>query len=109
MDWIKAKKKVVITLGETILRSTDEKTEAGTGYFKRTIPGNEVKPSMANINVTIGSGKQLSKQVATSWGSVYLQYFEDIDKITPSATPIEIEQKAICRKEYARRTCVTGC
>ena len=30
-----------------------EKTEAGTGYFKKSIPGGKMQPEMGNINVNI--------------------------------------------------------
>ncbi|MEO6718969.1 MAG: alpha-2-macroglobulin family protein [Ferruginibacter sp.] len=92
-------KEVVINLGGTILKSTDAGAEAGTGYFKKTLQGSEVKPAMGNINVSIKSvGSQSNKQTSTSWGSVYWQYFEDLDKITPAATPLKLTKKLFVEK-----------
>src|SRR5204862_856143 len=44
---------VEIKLGNSTFKSSDNKTEAGTGYFKKTIDGNMVEPEMGNISVTI--------------------------------------------------------
>jgi len=53
------------------------KTEAGTGYFKTTINPEEITPEMSNISISkAGAG--------ISWGAVYFQYFEDLNKIRHS-------------------------
>ena len=44
---------VEIKLGNTTVKSTDNKEEAGTGYFKRTIDGPLVTPNMGNISVSV--------------------------------------------------------
>ena len=54
-DWLSEEKTVIIKLGNTTFNSKDEKQEAGTGYFKRKIDGDKVKPEMGNINVTVSS------------------------------------------------------
>ena len=56
------------------------KTEAGTGYFKTDFYGSDIKPQMANVRVT-------KKTAGPGWGSLYWQYFEDLDKITKPQTP----------------------
>lgn len=60
--------------------------EAGTGYFKVSWSGVEVTPAMGNVTVT-GSSQ------GVSWGALYWQYFENLDKITGFATPLEIRKK----------------
>ena len=95
-DWLTENKNVNIRLGETVISSTDNKTEAGTGYFKKTIDGNFVKPDMGNINVTISQpANQSTNQLinSSSWGSVYWQYFENLDKITSASTPLQLSKK----------------
>jgi hypothetical protein len=90
-DWLSNEPVVEIKLGNTTISSTDNKQEAGTGYFKQTINGSSVKPSMGDINVTV---KQSPNQaVTTSWGGVYWQYFEDLDKITTASTPLKLNKK----------------
>ena len=51
---------------------------------------------MGNILVTIkpADGKATpSAAKGTSWGSVYWQYFEDLDKISSAATPLSLVKK----------------
>jgi len=48
--------------------------EAGTGYQKITIPGNKVQPAMGKV--TLKNPNQ-----TITWGAVYWQYFEQLDKI----------------------------
>lgn len=93
-NWLAEEKEVVISLGNTIIKSTDDATEAGTGYFKKRIEGNKVNASMGNIHVEVSSanGKPLNTS-STSWGSVYWQYFEDMDKITPAETPLKLHKQ----------------
>lgn len=62
------------------------KVEAGTGYFKTSWDGEEVKPEMGNVSVT-------RKTEGVSWGAVYWQYFEDLDKITTHETPLKLSKK----------------
>jgi hypothetical protein len=86
---------VEIKLGNTTINSTDNKQENGTGYFKKIINGPLVMPEMGNINLTV---KQSNNQAtSSSWGGVYWQYFEDLDKIIPptggTATPLKLDKK----------------
>jgi hypothetical protein len=62
------------------------KTEAGTGYFKKSWSGGEVSPKMGNITV-----KKTNDGVA--WGAAYWQYFEDLDKITFAETPLKLKKE----------------
>lgn len=82
---------VEIKLGNTTIKSTDDKQEAGTGYFKRSIAGPLVTPNMGNISVSVQPVK--NQTTATSWGGVYWQYFEDLDKITTATTPLKLDKK----------------
>jgi hypothetical protein len=113
-NWLTEEKTVSITLGGNPLSSfgtaqeqVSNKTEAGSGYFKQRIEGTKVKPEMANITVEVKTS-----QVPTSgggggfggniWGSVYWQYFEDLDKITPAATPLSLVKKLYLEKKSDR-------
>ena len=44
---------LTIKLGQYNINSKMIKQEAGTGYFKKRIEGDKVKPEMGNINVTV--------------------------------------------------------
>ncbi len=72
------------------------KTEAGTGYFKTSWSGSDIKPEMGNVSIT-------KKQNSVAWGALYWQYFEDLDKITPHETPLTLTKKL-----YIERNSSTG-
>ena len=60
--------------------------EAGTGYVKTRWTGNEIYPSLGNVRME-------KKDKGIAWGAMYWQYFEKLDKITPSTTPLKIEKE----------------
>ena len=98
-DWLTVTPDVEIKLGDDVVISSPvgqgkEGAEQGTGYFKKIIPSEKVKPSMGNISVTVSS-QAAGNQVGTlpSWGGVYWQYFEDLDKITFASTPLSLNKK----------------
>lgn len=88
-DWLATEPNVEIQLGDLKLDPKNDpeiKSEAGTGYFKKTFHDSEIKPAMANISVK-------KKDEGVSWGAVYWQYFEQLDKITPHETPLQLSKK----------------
>jgi uncharacterized protein YfaS (alpha-2-macroglobulin family) len=107
-DWLLKENIVTIQLGSTRFRSTDEKQEAGSGYFKRKIDGDKVKPEMGNISVTVAAQDDTHVPFPTSnkpsslgppsWGAVYWQYFENLDKITFAETPLKLSKKLFIEK-----------
>lgn len=98
-NWLAEEKLITINLGNTIIKSREEKTEAGTGYFKKRIEGDRVQQGMGNITVSVASAndKPLTGS-STSWGAAYWQYFEDLDKITASETPLKLVKKLFIEK-----------
>jgi uncharacterized protein YfaS (alpha-2-macroglobulin family) len=66
--------------------ATGQKTEAGTGYFKKIWSADEVKPQFGEVKVT-------RKTKGVSWGALYWQYFEELDKITPHETPLKLQKQ----------------
>ncbi len=91
-DLLHADKTVTIQLGNTSYSNQNKTTEAGTGYFEQRIEGRFVKPEMGNIKVSVQT-KGSTKTTGPSWGSVYWQYFEDMDKIKRSSTPLSITKQ----------------
>ncbi|MCD4695661.1 MAG: hypothetical protein K8S16_05405, partial [Bacteroidales bacterium] len=88
-DWLANSKLAQITIGNTKidpLALEDTKVEAGTGYFKTSWPGSEIKPEMGNITV-------VNENPSIAWGAVYWQYFEDLENITFAETPLKLEKK----------------
>lgn len=99
-DWLTYTPEVSIQLGNFTVRSNDQQSEAGTGYFKKTIDEKSVRPEMGNVQVFIK--KENNKEVQPSWGAVYWQYFEELDKITPAETPLKLTKKLFVEKNTDR-------
>lgn len=106
-DWLSQERIVTIKLGSGLLLTSSrgggtEPSEGGTGYFKRKIDGDKVKPEMGNISVTVSSNSPSPgggrEEASASWGSVYWQYFENLDKITFSETPLKLSKKLFIEK-----------
>ncbi len=108
-DWLSNEPVVEIKLGSTVIRSTDNKQEAGTGYFKTTIEGTKVIPQMGKISVTVGSSPipPSGGGGTATWGAVYWQYFEDLDKITTSSTPLKLVKKLFIERNTDRGPVIT--
>ncbi len=88
-DWLTTESQVEITLGNVIVdpkKLPDGTQEAGTGYFKTSWNGSAIKPEMGNVTVS-------KKDEGVSWGALYWQYFEQLDKITPAKTPLQLIRK----------------
>jgi len=97
-EWIATEPVVEIKAGDQLFTASTESTEAGTGYFKRSIEASFVKPSMGNIQVTVSKSNN-----QPSWGSAYWQYFENLDKITASETPLKLK-----KQYFVERTSANG-
>jgi uncharacterized protein YfaS (alpha-2-macroglobulin family) len=88
-DWLANDEIVKITLaGKEIdpKKLDNVKVEAGTGYFKTSWSGSDIKPEMGNVTVT-------KSNEGVAWGALYWQYFEDLDKITPHETPLKLKKQ----------------
>jgi len=104
-DWLSNEPVVQIKLGNTVISNTTEKAEAGTGYFKKTIDGKFVKPEMGTITVNVQQPINPSTNQplnSPSWGAVYWQYFEDMDKVTTASTPLQLTKKLFIEKNTDR-------
>jgi uncharacterized protein YfaS (alpha-2-macroglobulin family) len=84
---------VSINLGGHSINSVENEQQSGTGYFKERINGADVKPEMGDIYVGVSNPLAKSATNPPSWGAVYWQYFEDLDKITSTSTPLNLHKK----------------
>ncbi|HET7003094.1 MAG TPA: alpha-2-macroglobulin, partial [Puia sp.] len=101
--WITSQQTVSIQLGNYKINSNEGKSEAGTGYFKKQIPGDQVAPYMGNIEVILqeNSDATVNRQPSIStpsWGAVYWRYFEDFDRITTAKTELSISKNLYVEK-----------
>lgn len=97
-DWLATEPNVEITVGDIKLNPKTDKTlnaEPGTGYFKKTWTGSDIKPA------SMGTVKVEKRDVGVSYGAMYWQYFEQLDKITPHETPVKIKKQLFLQKNTA--------
>ncbi len=86
-NWLLEDQPVKITLGDKVIDQSKMQTEAGTGYFKTSWDGDEIKDNMSEIKVE-------NPNSTVAWGALYWQYFEQLDKIeTFEETPLTINKK----------------
>lgn len=88
-DWLSVTDMVDVVLGGRKIEPSkleDVKVEAGTGYYKTSWASSEIKPEMAEVEIS-------KKGQSIAWGALYWQYFEDLDKITSAETPLSLNKK----------------
>ena len=93
-NWLASDQLVQIKVGDEVVdpkKMDNVKVEAGTGYFKTSWSGKEITPEMGNVTVTKSDN-------GVSWGALYWQYFEQLDKITPAVTPLTLSKKLFLNK-----------
>ena len=96
---LQTKNSVRIQLGNFVLNSDNLTQEAGTGYLQKRIEARFVQPAMGKIQVTSNNHKG-----SISWGSIFWQYFEEMDKITTSANnPLSVQKQL-----FVERTTTNG-
>jgi uncharacterized protein YfaS (alpha-2-macroglobulin family) len=94
-DWLATEPNVEIMVGDIKLDPKNDKTlnaEPGTGYFKKVWHGSDIKSE------TMGKVIVSKKDVGVTYGAMYWQYFEQLDKITPHATPLKINKQLFLQK-----------
>lgn len=93
-DWLSVTDAVDVVLGGQKMEPSkleNVKVEAGTGYYKTVWNSSDIKPEMAEVKLT-------KKGEGIAWGSLYWQYFEDLDKITSAETPLKLKKKLFLKK-----------
>ena len=94
---------VQIQLGNMTFKSDDVSgKQAGSGFFSKKINGDKIEPSFGNITVSTNttSGELTKPAIRTktdraSWGAVYWQYLEDLDKISSAETPLSLTKQLL--------------
>jgi len=92
-DWLQSTPEVKVHVGSMVIQPN--KTEAGTGYFKERIAGKDITPEMGNVTVQTSGNIQEGQP---TWGAVYFQYFEDMDKIEAHNTPLALEKQLFIKQ-----------
>lgn len=68
-----------------------ENKQSGTGYFKESWSKSEVSKPMAKVEVS-------NKEDIPSYGAIYWQYFEDLDKITDQNGNLNVQKSLFVEK-----------
>ncbi len=93
-NWLSVTDMVDVVLGGQQIEPSkleNIKVEAGTGYYKTSWNASEIKPEMGEVKLT-------KKGDGIAWGSLYWQYFEDLDNITSAETPLKLKKKLFLKK-----------
>jgi TonB-dependent SusC/RagA subfamily outer membrane receptor len=88
-DWLAVNESVDVTVGNQKIEPSkleNVKIEAGTGYYKTSWNGTEIKPEMGTVTIA-------KKDKGIAWGSLYWQYFENLGNITSAETPLKLSKK----------------
>lgn len=94
-NWLLDDKELSIKIAGKELDQSNIKKEAGTGYFKVAYNGSEVNNHWGEVSVS-------NPNKVVSWGAVYWQYFEDLDKVkTFKETPLTIDRKMFKKENTA--------
>lgn len=88
-DWLGHENNVSVAMAGTKVQP--ESAEVGTGYFAKVVPGKDVKPEMGKLRLASAQGDNLS------WGAVYWQFEEDIDKVQSNKTGLHIEKSVMLK------------
>ncbi len=103
-DWLSVTELAEVTVGRQKVdpaRMPEVKLEAGTGYFKTSWSGEEIRPAMSKVTIT-------TKGNALVWGGLYWQYFENLDKITTASTPLYLDKKLFLKKNTDTGEAITA-
>ncbi|QLG46021.1 alpha-2-macroglobulin family protein [Costertonia aggregata] len=93
-DWLSVTDAVDVLLGNKRIEPSkleNVRVETGTGYYKTAWNGREIEPKMGEVQIS-------KKGKGIAWGTLYWQYFEDLDKITKAETPLELKKKLFLKK-----------
>ena len=93
-DWLSISDAVDVLVGGNPIEPSkleNVTVEVGTGYYKTSWNREEITPKMAEVTLS-------KKGDGIAWGSLYWQYFEDLDKITSAETPLSLKKKLFLKK-----------
>jgi len=90
-NWILESAPVEISTANSTLNaqiaSAQKSAEAGTGYFKTSLAGEDITKDLAKVTLN-----NPNKSIA--WGAAYWQYFEDLDRVEHfEDTPLKLSKK----------------
>ena len=88
-DWLANDGSVEIKVGNTLLKP--ESTEAGTGYFKKSLPTYNISSETGKVTVK-------KKDAGIGWGAMYWQFYQDLDKVENQSGALKVTKKLFVEK-----------
>lgn len=84
---------VNLSIGKELINSEHELKSAGTNYFQKQWSGQNVNASQSSIHV-INNGDSYS------WGALYWQYYQNLDKVTSNRSSSLTIEKQLYKVEW---------
>ena len=101
-NWINNNQQIQIKLGNQVIKNQVPLAD-NFDFIKQRIAGDKVNSNMGNITIS-QMNKTSVQQSSASFGSVYWQYFEDMDKITEALSPLSLKKKYFVEKKSNQGT-----
>lgn len=92
--WASASPEVTIRTGDHVFSMNSENSETGTQYKKEYIPGKKIPSQMSRVEIKI----EKAAKDEPSWGALYFQYLENMNKVKNSSLPMQIERQISLEK-----------
>jgi hypothetical protein len=93
--WHEQENEIRITLGDSIISSENELKQSGSGYFKKTYPGDIIDSQWGKININTSGKMDFSTPV---WGGVYWQYTDKIENIQAGSSTLSVNRQFFLEK-----------
>ncbi|MFC2119123.1 alpha-2-macroglobulin family protein, partial [Bacteroidota bacterium] len=93
-NWLTDRPILDITIGNQRIdmqNISDLGPEPGSSYIKRVWTADEIKPKMSKVKIQ-------RKGQGISWGALYFNYFDDLDKVGVSDNKLKIDKKIFVEK-----------
>jgi hypothetical protein len=89
-DFLTSRELATVTLGD--IEVTPTSIEAGTNFYERIFVKRQILPEFSNIAVA-------KKEKGIAWGGAYLQYFEDLERITSYTTNLQLDKELFVNRD----------
>lgn len=88
-EWTASAPDIKLKIGHHSYHFEDSNGEAGTKFKQVFIPGNGITSEMSDIKIKV----RHAEEGQPAWGALYFQYFENINKIKKSSSPLNITRQ----------------
>ncbi len=93
-NWASASPEVTIRAGDHVFSMNSKNSETGTQYKEEYIRGKKITSKMNRVEIKI----EKAAKDEPSWGALYFQYLENMNKVKNSSSPMQIERQISLEK-----------